>query len=422
MKTLFTLSLFLLVAISGAMGQVVNLVPNGGFEAIFNPPAGEGDIYEAVGWSNLNGGTVYPNATPDFFHTSGTNGVQIPNTYAGDITALEGNGVAGFITYNFFVPNFREYIGIPLNQTTTPGTTYNVSFWLSNSQGNSYGSQGTNSIGAAFTIGAPTQNVNQPLSLMPQIEIPTVTYHNGWVNYSFTFVATDSYDHMTIGNFRDDLNTQRSTFNSGFNLANYFIDMISVTDGSPLSIERLSLNRTSMSDGIEMEWRLPDNNVSGDWYLERSTDQVAFKTLEIIKDENGDLAGQSGTHYDESAFANVNYFYRMRHVNSEGEVEYSDMVMARFEGEKTYTAGPVFPNPVVDRFSLEFASAEGGEMQIEIVDQMGKSIYSEVRNIDAGEQVIGFEFAEELAQGFYYATFIFDGDRITRKIVAASSL
>ena len=422
MKNLFTFSLFLLIATAGVFGQATNLIPNGGFEAFFNPPAGEGDIYEAVGWSNLNGGTVYPNATPDYFHTAGTNGTQVPNTYAGDITPLEGNGAAGFITYNFFVPNFREYIGIPLNTTTTPGSTYNVSFWLSNSQGNSYGSQGTNNIGAAFTIGAPVQNVNQPLSLVPQVEITSITYHNGWVNYSMTFVATDNYDYMTIGNFRNDANTQRSTFNSGFNLAYYFIDMISVTEVTPLPIEGLSLNRTSETQGIELEWRLPDHNTDGEWFLDRSTDQVNFKSLEVIKSEGGSLAGQTGTHYDETAFANINYFYRMRHVNTEGEVELSDMVMARFEGEKSYTAGPVFPNPVVDRFSLEFASAEGGNMQIEIVDQMGKSIYSEIRNIEAGEQVIGFEFAEELAEGFYYATFIYEGDRFTRKIVAASSL
>ncbi len=421
MKNLFTLCLFLLLAYSGGFTQV-NYVPNGGFESYLIPPQGEGDIYEAVGWSNLNGGTAYPNATPDFFHTVGTNGVQIPNTYAGDITALEGNGAAGFITYNFFVPNFREYIGIPLNNTLTVGNTYSISFWLSNSQGNSYGSQGTNSIGAAFTVGAPSQSVNQPINVLPQVEMPNITYHNGWIRYSFTFIATGQFDYLTIGNFRNDANTQRSTFSTGFNLAYYFIDMISVSEVTPLPIEGLALNRTGKTDGIELEWRFPDHSAEGDWYLERSTDQVSFKTLEIIEAENGSLAGQSGSHYDESAFANIQYFYRMRHVNGEGEVEFSDLVLASFEGEKSYTAGALFPNPVVDRFSLEFASAEGGEMQVEIVDQLGKSVYSEVRNIDAGEQVIGFEFSEELADGFYYATFIYEGDRITRKIVAAPSL
>lgn len=422
MKKFFTLLLFLLVTTSGAFSQTANLIPNGGFEALFSPPQGEGDLFEAVGWNNLNGGTAYPNATPDFFHTTGINGTQIPNTYAGDISALEGNGLAGFITYNFFVPNFREYLGIPLNAPLTVGSQYTISFWLSNSQGNPYGSQGSNNIGAAFTTGAPVQTVNQPLNVIPQVEIPNITYHNGWINYSFTFTATDAHDYLTIGNFRNDANTQHSTFTSGFNLAYYFIDMISVMEVTPLPIEGLSLNRTSKTDGIELEYRLPDYNTEGEWHLERSTDQVSFHSLEVLNSENGSLAGESATHYDETAYANINYFYRMRHVTSEGEVEYSDMVLARFEGEKSYTAGALFPNPVVDRFSLEFASEEGGDMQIEIVDQMGKTIYSEVRNIQAGEQVIGYEFQEELAQGIYYATFIYKGDRFTRRIVAATSL
>jgi len=421
MKKFFTF-LLLLSATTGLMAQPLNMVPNPGFESFFNLPSGEGDIFEAVGWANLNGGLVYPNATPDYFHSGGTNGTATPSTYAGDVMPYEGNALAGFITYNFFVPNFREYIGIPLNSEVQVGKTYQVSFWLSNSQGNSYGSQGTNNIGLAFTNGAPVQNVNQPLNLIPQIELNQTVYHNNWVQYSFIFTPTSNFDFLTIGNFRNDANTSRSTFSTGFNLAYYFIDMVAVQEMTALPIEDLYLTQTGETSGIEMEWRFPENNADGEWILERSSDQFAFKAVQSYEVENGSLAGQTGTYFDESAYANLQYYYRMRHVSLDGNVEFSDAVAARFEGEKSFYAGTVFPNPVADRFSLEFASEEGGEMQVEIVDQLGKVVKSETRNIELGEQAIDFSFTEDLPEGIYIATFVFQGERFSRRIMAAGSI
>lgn len=420
MKKFFTL--FLLTALTGIFAQAQNMVPNPGFETYFNLPSGEGDIYEAVGWANLNGGTVYPNATPDYFHSGGTNGTATPATYAGDVMPYEGNALAGFITYNFFVPNFREYIGIPLNTEVQVGKSYQVTFWLSNSQGTSYGSQGTNNIGLAFTNGAPVQTVNQPINLIPQIELNQTTYHNNWVQYSFIFTPTSNFDFLTIGNFRNDANTTRSTFATGFNLAYYFLDMISVQEMSALPIEDLYLAQTGETSGIELEWRFPANGVDGEWVLERSSDQVSFKGVETYKSEAGSLTGATGTYFDETAYANLQYFYRMRHVSPDGDIEFSDAIAARFEGEKEFYAGTVFPNPVADRFSLEFASEEGGEMQVEIVDQLGKVIKTETRNIELGEQAIDFSFEEDLPDGIYIATFVFQGERFSRRIMAAGSI
>ena len=419
MKKFVPIFLFLLAASLSLQAQFGNLVPNPGFETMFGAPTSEGDLYEAVAWDNLNGGTVYPHATPDFFHTSGTGDAQAPNTFAGTIPPYEGGGVAGFITYNFFVPNYREYLGSPLSAPMTPGVPYTVSFWLSNSASNHYASMGSNNIGVAFTIGAPSQNVNQPLtSINPQVEITTVTYSNSWVQYSFTFTPTQAFDYMVIGNFRDDLSTQRTVFTTGYSMSYYFIDMIDVTENNPLPIEGLDLARGSMTDGINLQWTYPVNNAEGEWTLQRSTDQNTFKSIANFNEVSPGVQ----TYIDESAHANLQYYYRMRHVNNNGEVEFSDLVAASFEGEKPYSAGSVFPNPVSDQFSIEFATAENNNLDIIVIDQLGRTVFTDSREMEAGESIVTYQLNEELAEGTYFATFTFMGESFTRKIIAASNM
>lgn len=419
MKKIVPSVLFLLLALSfTAKGQFGNLVPNPGFETTFGYPTSEGDLYEAVGWDNLNGGTAYPYATPDFFHVNGSGGAQVPNTFAGTIPAFEGAGIGGFITYNFFVPNYREYLGTPLAAPMTPGQPYTVSFWLSNSASNHYASMGSNNIGIAFTVGAPSQNVNLPIALNPQVEITAVTYSNSWVQYNFTFTPSQAFDYMTIGNFRDDLNTARSIFTTGYSMSYYFIDMIDVTEMAPLPIEGLDLARSSMKDGIELQWTYPATNAEGAWTLERSLDQNTFKSIQQFTE----ISGGVQSFHDASAHPNLEYYYRMRHVDNNGSVEYSDLVAASFESEKAFSAGNVFPNPVEDQFSIEFASAETNDLNLRVVDQSGKIVFTDSRTVEAGENILSYQLNEVLASGAYFATFTFKGESFTRKIIAAQAL
>ncbi len=423
MKNFLPLYVFLFLAsfvTLKAQNGIGNVVPNPSFESYINAPSSEGDIYEAVGYDNLNGGTAYPNATPDYFHINGTGDAQLPNTYAGTVAPLDGQGVAGFITYNFFVPNYREYLGVALNNNLEIGKDYSVSFWMTNSSGNHYASMGSNNIGVAFFNGQPSQNVSAPILVNPQVEISTVTHTTSWTQYSFTFTATSNFDYMVIGNFRDDANTQRAVFTTGYSMAYYFIDMLDVQEVNPLAIDGLDLYRGGMEDGIDLQWNFPSDRMNGEWYLERSTDQNSFRTLASYTEANGNLSSDNMEFVDESAFPNLNYFYRLRHVDVNGSVEFSDLVVANYKGELPYAAGQVFPNPVQDNFNMQFAAGEEGNVDVTIVDQSGKTIYEDSRGIEVGEHILSYQFENELSEGIYYATFQFQGQSFTRKLMAAS--
>lgn len=421
-KNLLTVLLFFSVSFGFVQGQLGNLIPNRDFESALSMPTIDGELFLATGWSNLNGGTTYPSATPDYFNVNGTGPAQLPSSFAGDIQPYEGDGIVGFITYNVFVSNFREYLAVPMNAPMIPGNVYNVSFWLSNSTGNHYGAFGTNNIGVAFTNGAPTQMQHEVVPITPQVEIPYIVHHANWVQYSFTFTATSNFDHMIIGNFKDDNSTARASFTSGYGLSYYFLDLISVELANPLPIEGVALSRDHDQEGIALNWTFPADNAEGDWVLERSLDQNTYTSVTQYDNKSGVMSDLEVSYNDESANANLKYYYRLRHIGVDGQSQVSNTVQASFAGEMLFTAGVLYPNPVQDHFSIEFATAEEGNVKVEVIDGLGQVVFTRDQDISYGEHILSYELDRQLAAGLYYAKLSFAGQHVTKRMIVADAI
>lgn len=219
----FILSFFLLIACAVSSQ---NLVPNGGFEDNTGLPNGYAQFYLATGWLNLNGVlTGPPYASPDYFHTMGSVGGAF-----GQIAPHSGSAQMGFCTYHAGLGNFREYISIELTTSMIPGQTYQLTFFLTNGFGGSY-TAGVDNFGIHFSVGPLSQDIDEPVLVEPQLEIPGIIYHeNFWQEYVFTFVADNAANYITIGNFEID----NTTSVSGGTRAYYFIDDIElITDAAP---------------------------------------------------------------------------------------------------------------------------------------------------------------------------------------------
>ena len=116
----------------------------------------------------------------------------------------------GFAAYHGSNSNFREYISTTFSTPMVSGTTYNVSFWLTNGiSGQCYG-HSADGIGVRFSTSALTQLGTDPVGGTPHWEVPGEVWATSWQQFSFTFTADDNYTHITIGNFYDDANTSNS--------------------------------------------------------------------------------------------------------------------------------------------------------------------------------------------------------------------
>ncbi len=223
---IFTLLFFL-----SFNSRAQNFIPNGSFEAYTSCTIADGQWNKCIGWNNVNLNTGLGQwGTPDYFMACGTNNTAPPATFAGTCMPQSGSAMMGLVLYNFPFPDYREYLAAQLNWPLQPGLTYTLSFWVSNGTG--VESPWTiSNIGAVFSAGPLSQTGYGVINATPQCEVQTNVANKNWTQYTFMFTAAAAWDHITIGNFKNDPNNNPVATYSvpggpGMDYANYFFDNI----------------------------------------------------------------------------------------------------------------------------------------------------------------------------------------------------
>ena len=235
-----------------------NIIPNYSFENYSALPNDYGQWYKCNDWDNVNGyaAFLWPYASPDYLHTSGGVGVDLPVSTFGTLSPHDGNAIMGFLAYYQTTADFREYLSVPFTEPMVAGNTYNISFWISNAESGWYCNGGCDRVGIQFSTGELTQVDHEPIGGTPHYEIPGIFWTDEWQQISFTFVADAAYDRLTLGNFYSDALTSYNDFAPyGVNGAYYFIDeMVVVPDAVTTIID------TTICEGEF--YTLPDGTIT----------------------------------------------------------------------------------------------------------------------------------------------------------------
>jgi len=228
MKKLF----FYIFLLTNAFSKAQNLVPNGGFETYSSLPNSAYQYSRAVGWSNCNGF-----GSPDYFHLKGSGEAKLPNCFVGKVYPHSDSGVMGFITWTGELDNFREYISCGLKSELNKGSTYKVTFYVTNGTVMFYGGYGSDNLGVIFST-SPLKQISDSvlLNVTPHYSSPDILYNTQWQKVEFTFKSDSAYKYLTIGNFINDLSTQSKDFYGVRKEAYYYIDDISVVLTKEVSV------------------------------------------------------------------------------------------------------------------------------------------------------------------------------------------
>jgi len=209
-----------------------NLVPNPSFEMYDTCPYAGGQLSFALGWFQPNKvwGGVNLGSTEYFNGCSVVMGV--PNNYFGNQFANSGFAYAGFGGF-FNVANvdIREYIETQLTDSLIQGKKYEIMFHVSLAE---------KSDCAISTIGVYLSNdtllyndINSyNIPVIPQVESDsTIMLADtiNWMQVKKTYTAQGGERFITIGNFRNNINTPYVQIKDTTTLtAYYYIDDISV--------------------------------------------------------------------------------------------------------------------------------------------------------------------------------------------------
>jgi Secretion system C-terminal sorting domain len=221
-----------------------NLVPNPSFEDLDSCPLNASNwllrtVNYAPPWFQPTTGTSdYYNSCANTTPTSFGYYTGVPGNFFGYQYANTGIAYCGlFATLIDSLP-YREYIEVKLLDTLLAGIKYYVSFYISLSDSSKYS---TDDIGAVFsndTIKNDTSSWNLPF--FPQIENQNgfISDKTAWNLIKGEFIAQGGETFLTIGNFKDNFNTDTlyvggSFFNTISYLGGYYyIDDVCVSTDS----------------------------------------------------------------------------------------------------------------------------------------------------------------------------------------------
>jgi hypothetical protein len=176
---------------------------------------------------------------------------------------------------------------------------------------------------------------------------------------------------------------------------------------SPLPVALISFTGEKRNATTVLDWSTASEMNNHKFIIERSAD---YETWEVIGDKEG--AGNSHTintysFTDETPLSGRAY-YRLRQVDFDGTVAYSDVVVLHADERKTLT---IAPNPFENEFNIQ--SNAQGKMEVKIYDVMGRLLYE----INAQSYEGSLDLQPTLPSGSYIITIQTETFIEQRKIV-----
>ena len=232
MKQTILISLFFLFTFSTKENLAqINLVPDSSFEIYNNCSWGIDYIlwptYSLTYWKRPN------MSSPDNYNSCAGNIIYgMPQNMYGYQQAKTGDGYVHIAIWEEDIFNYREYVQTRLTSPLLADRKYCVSFYLSLSDSAVFASD---DFGAYFSDTAIFSNNVTQFNNIPQVHNSggnIIDDKENWVNISGSFVAHGGEQYITLGNFKDDVNTnlilQPYGSSSIIKWCSYYLDDVSV--------------------------------------------------------------------------------------------------------------------------------------------------------------------------------------------------
>lgn len=375
-----------------------NLVPNPSFELYTSCPTSAG------AFAGVNNWYVVPThgGSPDYHHVCGSSTFGVPVNIFGNQAARTGSAYIGFVTH-FGSGNFREYLEVQLPTPMIAGTSYDVSAFLTLSDGSGWGTDG---FGFYFsTTQVAGTGTSAPLPLTPQVANPNFNYISdkiNWMPVTGNFTATANYNYLVIGNFKNDAATNYQV-QSGWSWNYTYLDDISVVPSLIFSAEVLAFDGKVMQNQAILEWETSAENGTLGFELQRSIgDASNFETIATIaatgSQEKSAKYGFSDLGFDPNS---LNY-YRLREIDANGGGGYSQTIVLKSEEFVPETKVTLYPNPIAlgNDASLFIDAGFDQEVNWKVSDMQGRLIQNGRFDCAQGQQQVSLEL-NSLATGTY---------------------
>ncbi len=168
------------------------------------------------------------------------------------------------------------------------------------------------------------------------------------------------------------------------------------------------------NNGINLSWTTQDQGEVEGFELQRSTDGINFLTLDWISSQGRTAAEQRYTYADENLAPDMTYYYRLKELDTNGQVRLSNAVAGEVKSNIGSTISQFYPNPVFNQStSIQLISEESADALITIYDGLGREMKQVRADLYPGSNTIELSL-DNMPSGHYYAL-LRQGEKLSKR-------
>ena len=321
--------------------------------------------------------------------TSGVKKVDHSSGITGSSTGCSCHGgSAGTVTLKGLPTHVKAGATYPFTLVYAIGT--NMSYWGLDIKVTA----GTLTPGTGMRAGSTTEVTHSSPLTSPATSTYTYTGMS-WNTTGLTVGTVVKFTFATLGS------TSASSSGAGKDAKGTFSDTIATTN-APVEFE--TVNAAWLGDNkVNVSWKTATETNSDHFEVERSFNGETYSTISTIKAAGVSDHLISYSVNDLITTGNSSAYYRIKDVDKDGAVTYSDIKEVNVKPTKSFVK-TLFPNPVTggQAINLQYVALENGKVNIELYNCLGKKMNSLTTDAVYGENNIKFNTGRFVSPGIYY--------------------
>ena len=198
------------------------------------------------------------------------------------------------------------------------------------------------------------------------------------------------------------------------NTYNYALQISGSLRSLPVTYADLGISTTEKA--IRLDWTTAVEDQNAGFAVERAVSGSDFSTLAFREGHGTRDRATSYDYVDETALPNVEYVYRLKQMDYNGNYQYSELLYGSLRGADALSAATLTPNPAVESTFLDLSIKEAGPVRTDLMDAQGRRIRTTTRNLNAGGHRLETTVTD-LPAGLYVLHVTAGGETIRRRLV-----
>lgn len=178
---------------------------------------------------------------------------------------------------------------------------------------------------------------------------------------------------------------------------------IAIPDLAMLPVELTSFTATATAGKVNLVWNTATEINNSGFEIERSFNGNTFFTVGFVKGNGTTTEPKSYSYSDAIELRGIeNIYYRLKQVDYNGSINYSDVVSVVFDTPTEFALGQNYPNPFNPETKIQYSVPQSGLVKIAVYDLAGQEVALLLNEVkEAGNYQINFS-AAGLSSGVYF--------------------